>query len=804
MADYSLHVGRCHYQTGQERYHLSPSAVLPWDTPAALLPPHQAGAVDLELDLPDALVPDTDSSQGDNEPPPIDDSPPSSEEAPIDVAQVPFNELTADLPGPASLVGLMADAQPDEDVQQNEVADVDADHSSEESPASEIYEIHGAEHDEIAVLASSDDDAIESSEFGEDEEDEEDEEGSDGGGGGDGDDNEDPYVDEEVPGIAKFRLNLTVLSQRYNIYGAAYRDKIHIFRVRSCIESTLSSRPSLVIRPPTSPLGVLTGGVIDGVFPHQINHMIVGELGDMEILVAAYDDGDVLAYHMLRIQNEILRREAGGLDSGGRITSQVTPFFHRNVGRSAWGLAIHPKSRMIAVGTNLFNVHVFAFALTNGGPSGGNVDGRRAPEPFMHLIRRPNGEVDVERTSPQLSPLILDYQARLNDAAGPPPNPLSSHREYNYHITLQTGPSGNNIPNVAFADDDDGNADHVVAVDITGNIWVMKIWALDRRRHCVYESIYQSYASSSSVPQRVPHAGYPPSPFGWGVLVLPDSSFMPTSTFRDSLGLDPAEAMYVYDNAYGYYIGTRRAIEHVKNNSTLHPWVRSNQRHRFRPWPVWLRDRVDRKWYDIKRNSRLEWTSAQDEAADKKLKYQPLVLTRRKQGECQPKFAIAKGITVMRTYDMAIELIGGHDQNPGIMMDYVTHQAKPRNVAVPPMTHPPERLAHLLHVPELSLVVAGSGCGRVALVTLTRPTSTRYTFSRGFKVEAILPTATDEDHEVRPLCPLLGIAFGPIPAAGPDSHLVGERRYRLMIHYYNHKILSYEVYRQPGLESWRF
>lgn len=150
---------------------------------------------------------------------------------------------------------------------------------------------------------------------------------------------------------------------------------------------------------------------------------------------------------------------------------------------------------------------------------------------------------------------------------------------------------------------------------------------------------------------------------------------------------------------------------------------------------------------------------------------------------------------MIRTYDMAIELIGGDDDNPGIMMDYVIHQAKPSNVSVPPLAYSPERLAHLLHVPELSLVVAGSGCGRVALVTLTRPTNPRYSFKRGFKIEAVLPTAADEDHRIRPLCPLLGVAFGPIPSAGENDRLIGERRYRLMLHYYDLRILSYEVYR---------
>jgi hypothetical protein len=57
---------------------------------------------------------------------------------------------------------------------------------------------------------------------------------------GDGDDG---LGGDVVPGIASYRLNLTALSQRYNIYAVAYKNKIHISRVRSCIDNTLPARP---------------------------------------------------------------------------------------------------------------------------------------------------------------------------------------------------------------------------------------------------------------------------------------------------------------------------------------------------------------------------------------------------------------------------------------------------------------------------------------------------------------------------------------------------------------------------------
>ncbi|KAJ8104869.1 hypothetical protein ONZ43_g7651 [Nemania bipapillata] len=129
----------------------------------------------------------------------------------------------------------------------------------------------------------------------------------------------------------------------------------------------------------------------------------------------------------------------------------------------------------------------------------------------------------------------------------------------------------------------------------------------------------------------------------------------------------------------------------------------------------------------------------------------------------------------------------------------IIQQKKPPRAAIPRIAFPPERFSNVLHVPELSLVVAGSMCGRVALITPTRLSDPHHSFQRGFRVEAILPKRTDEDRRLRPMCLLFGVAIGPIPSDKGSKtfydHSLGERRYRIMLHYYDHRILSYEVYR---------
>jgi hypothetical protein len=192
----------------------------------------------------------------------------------------------------------------------------------------------------------------------------------------------------------------------------------------------------------------LTGGVQDRRFPHQMNYVIVGELGNLEVLLLAFDDGDVVAYYTHHIVQAIERRMSSmGLSVKG-VNSQPSPFFHESVGASAWGLAIHAHSRLIAVSSNRHDVTVFAFAL-------------RSKEKRMseHVQAEPElwsgkGVLDLER----------HFRSRTRT----------------WRIVLATGHDGrnspHNIPSITFCDDDAGNADKVVAVDINGNTWLLDIW----------------------------------------------------------------------------------------------------------------------------------------------------------------------------------------------------------------------------------------------------------------------------------------------------------------------------------------
>ncbi|KAI1779500.1 hypothetical protein F4818DRAFT_436807 [Hypoxylon cercidicola] len=586
------------------------------------------------------------------------------------------------------------------------------------------------------------------------------------------------FDEEGPPRIAKWRLNLTALSQIYNIYLVAYENGIHVSRPRSCITNALPPEPDLILQPPASEMSISVGGYLDDDFPHQVNHLIVGELGQEEILLLAYDDGDVIGYYTRHIENELIRREREG-QLGGPAPE---PFFHENVGKSAWGLAVHKQSRIIAVSSNLHNVCVFVFALT--GASYKHTVEADSVELFRNIVKNENGNVVDPRRGSSRTPQELDGD-KAEKLEG-----LIRHRDANWRIVLETGHRGTNIPNITFSNDFHGEADKIVAVDINGALWLMDIWNFNKHPHITIESLHRNR--------------YYRNPRGWGVLVLPESSFLPTKDYKDSVGISSKEAKYVADESIGRWVDISQGIKHVKNNSTVHPWMRSNNRNRFaiNPLENGFRHRSEGNWYSFTTTA-IE-PPVCDTVDDRMLpvRHEHLLGKFKSRASASgQKWVLGDGSSILRTYELDIELRSFEDDGYGIMFEKAIDQSRPPHTVIPSMRVSHERLSNLVHVPELSLVVAGSMCGRVALVTLTRPKEDIYSFGRGFKIEAILPTKYDEDSQMRPICPLLGVAVAPVPFSGNTDLAdgpIGRRRYRIMLHYYDLRILSYELSRNSA------
>ncbi|KAG6051300.1 hypothetical protein E4U39_001542 [Claviceps sp. Clav50 group G5] len=118
-----------------------------------------------------------------------------------------------------------------------------------------------------------------------------------------------------------------------------------------------------------------------------------------------------------------------------------------------------------------------------------------------------------------------------------------------------------------------------------------------------------------------------------------------------------------------------------------------------------------------------------------------------------------------------------------------------------------DKMDKVVQIPELFLLVIRSGLGRVMLFTPTRlarpikkPTGVlRY----GLRLEWVLPRRSDEAVHRTNMRPLHGMAVGPVPEAGVTGRREGRqqaaltpKRYRVMLHYRNHDILTYEITRE--------
>ncbi|KAI0966337.1 hypothetical protein F4678DRAFT_476049 [Xylaria arbuscula] len=741
----ALHVGPCHYVLGRERYCISPSVVipfeLPWDKPLSVpLSLDPESDVDFESEADD--IQDSPGAQDSTEANDIQDPPGGQESTDNDASQDALESLE-DTIAPVTLLPYELPAELIAPAQQNPLAAI---------PQPMIFQGNNVVPEDL-----SDDELTDTDVEAED----------------DDDDDDDGLARNKAPRVAAFRLNLTSLSQRYNMYAVAYRDTIHISRIRSCVDHSLPARPDLALRPPSTPEAANIGGYIDKVRPHQINHLIMGELGDEEILLLAYDDGDVIGYYNYQIENALLRVESGDALHG---LTNVRPFFHQNVEISAWGLAIHKQSRLIAVGNNHRQVHVFALALRDSSDASPDGVGEQPHERDLFMLVQKSWHGNMVYIS--------------RDGPNSPEASFSYSRKHGYRIIIDTDGRGSNIPNVAFDDDADGEALKVLAIDIKGNLWVMDIWKHLVPHKCIPIYILICLLSFLSHIVQNTNLKRNSQPRGWGVLVLPPNSFLPTSTFKEALGLKPDEAVYVRNEDYGSYIGTENALRHIRDNSTYQPWTRQSQLALLPGAGAQRRFAAPPQWYNLKKDCRHEWSAAQDLAADNSS--ESAFQTNDTENV---RVILPSGSTVIRTYETDIELVAG-DHNVGIMFKQAIHQNKPQITLVQHIPIEPERLANLLYVRELSLVVAGSMCGRVALITPTRPVNPCYSFKRGFRVEAILPKKIDEDRRVRPICLLLGVAIGPIFGTGETrNNPLGERRYRIMLHYYDHRILSYDVYR---------
>jgi hypothetical protein len=162
---------------------------------------------------------------------------------------------------------------------------------------------------------------------------------------------------------------------------------------------------------------------------------------------------------------------------------------------------------------------------------------------------------------------------------------------------------------------------------------------------------------------------------------------------------------------------------------------------------------------------------------------------------------------ILHTTESVVRLLSAPSADPLVICRQPLHQSYDPQSAY--LSHY-ERLNMVLSVPELSLAIVASQAGRVALLTLT----CRDGHDPAFRIEHILPYESQELEGQRPVNLLLGVAIGPVQGREKVSESAGLlepstvrnrlqlwrkyerlRRYRLMLTYSDHTVLSYELAR---------
>lgn len=352
-----------------------------------------------------------------------------------------------------------------------------------------------------------------------------------------------------MPPLAKWRNNLTALSQRQNLFFIAQADKVAVYEPAFPYQ-VLHKEPVLLLTPELAnphANGYLSSAR-EGISPHCINHLVVKDLGSQEILVFVTDSGNVIAYYTSSIAAAIERAATQKQTSTNSEILGVKHFFRYWVRQSAWGLDVHKEDRMIAVSSNVPNaaqpaanedtsaaVTVFAFALTTGDSSSSSTSSAE------HDVTASDHEDWIEWMKPKTG--------------------IEPDRSRNYKITLAGFPGHeSNIPNITFVDaQNDANGTWLLSTDITGQMKLWQIWQLS-----LFRTWFFGTPNDSVRPWL--HHQFP----GWNVAALDVNCFRPARTNDEFIGANKAPMYYGY-HASGPSYNLTPIVTRLPGNSQFHP-----------------------------------------------------------------------------------------------------------------------------------------------------------------------------------------------------------------------------------------
>ncbi|KAL8723822.1 MAG: hypothetical protein Q9181_007164 [Wetmoreana brouardii] len=617
---------------------------------------------------------------------------------------------------------------------------------------------------------------------------------------------------ESPPTLAKYRNNLVALSQYYNLFFVAARNRVLVYEPQG--PNQILTTLKLTIPLASSNSGIY--GYIDPTNSHAINQLVVADLGVEEVIVAACDDGDVVAYTTHSICNEIDRQQEALEDAPfNRPYSNLRPFLLQNVNMSAWGVAVHKEAQWLKIrpsdgdlvpsdrSKNLeFTLELHSDNIPNiafynpYGPCTGDI----------FLV-----STDIDSTSYVWNVWKRQVIAELNTC--------QDHRDFRGWGVACIDP---NICRNAKS-----------SVELFG---VDKVDTTESPVNITHAANYVPGSSNDHFALRNEHAGA--NTFEITETTLEDSplifDFYDDLDILDESGSESHSEHHNSDNTET----EAHQEDHHEEATVGEEWNEGEMGNTipppFVPWSgeEWFEGEIPE--VDIGEHVHGEHVGVSGNGDS--LEGAPLDNTLdtisnpsdiSDQSFFLPFYVLHTNKSNVRLFHN-IRADNGSEQ-PMIESKEVLCRS-PLFQNVPDNLHSHLRLSRLnmvLQIPELSLVVVGDQYGRVAILTMTRQrskTSIRED-KVGFRFERFLPLMWEEDAGHRPKTDLLGIAAGPIQGhefkradgLGEDANLgkrtrseswrkYGSRKYRLLMYYNDHTVLSYEVSRprKDWYKVWHF
>ncbi|QDS76725.1 hypothetical protein FKW77_001107 [Venturia effusa] len=608
---------------------------------------------------------------------------------------------------------------------------------------------------------------------------------------------------DELPPIKEWRLNLTALSKVYNLYFVAYSDQLYVYRPQYPSQR-LPLKPAIILNP--SKTYQDPEGCIDLEDPHSINNVFIDFLGEMEIILVACDDGDVVGYYTQSIEDVLNHTEIEEEEEEKKIH-----FFSINVGLSAWGISVHSLSRKIAIGSNTKNITVYSFGLSV--PS---------CDYYQHQ--------DCEE--------FQKFQEQSYD--GP------AWRQSDDTLVM-TG-LGSNIPSVAFCNNEEDLQGKLLAVGTVGggtyilNLRTMKPLEYLQVGFCRQ---YERGGGCWCCPSGLHHATWglswldrksfhkigrqiPPDPVlgrvrlkeAWNgtdkALVIPDSDEIGHTSY---FPLMPDNAPDVTNLNKLQEVECPFSQEHIDVISSI-TWSERRKRARRGSLPpppgADVCTAQDLRWHS-------SWEPRENEARGDVLYETSLGIAQHKyvngaEVEGAPEDAgpdyrhpnIPCPLFVASKQDACIIPPKGSSKKLEPIIGYCNvlkqvvvdgqEEDDPK-----PWFHNKhmDRLSLQAHIPELGILITATPKGRAAVYTLCQspdgPNGAPVYFHR---LDWMLPLKSQEDAGERPLAKLIGIAAGPLQGDFGKPNGTRSRRHRLLLHYSDYTILSYVLQKEEDRITW--